>query len=350
MLYIHIPYCDSKCNYCSFNSYTTGHGNFDAYIEALIEQFKYDAERFKIEKREIETIFIGGGTPSVLEPDTYLPLIESITPYMMGNCEFTTEANPNSATRSWIDGMRQLGVNRISFGVQSFEDKKLKALGRSHSSRQAVLSLENAVRSGYENISLDLIYDHILDERDILFRDIKTALAFPITHISAYELSIEANTRFSSEPSVKQNSESLGRFVAETISNAGFEHYEISNFGKIRCRHNMGYWSLHEYIGLGAGAVGFVDKKRFYKKSLPEEYIDDPLHCDIETIDSEKLLIEKVFLGMRSDIGVQKTLLDRNMLENIEILIDENRLREEDGVVYNDDFFLADEISLFILG
>jgi len=349
LLYIHIPYCDSKCHYCSFNSYT---GRFDTkrdYMKALERQFDYEIERFSPEKSSIESLFIGGGTPSSIESGLYEPLFAKLSPYLRDDAEITVEANPNSATQEWIEAMVALGVNRMSFGVQSFRSQKLKFLNRAHSPQDAIKAVKRAARAGLGRISIDLIYNCAGDDEEGMLHDIEEAFKLPISHISAYELSIESGTVFSSGEGYAQRNDALARFVAKEIEARGFAQYEISNFGD-PCTHNRGYWMHKEYIGIGAGAVGFGKYRRYYPHSDIERYIANPSDTRIEILDEEDIRMEKIFLGLRSDIGVQRSVLDLAMSERADILTAEGKLYEKEGILYNPDLFIADEIALYLLG
>jgi len=350
LTYIHIPYCDSKCHYCSFNSYVSRFDTRRDYMQALRQQLSFELERFNVRKEQIETLFIGGGTPSTVAPELYAPLFELLSPYLSEEAEITTEANPNSATRAWLEGMYRLGVNRVSFGVQSFNREKLRALNRAHTPSQAKEALLTARALGYEHLSLDLIYNYRGDTKSLLKQDIETALSLPVDHLSAYELTIETGTAFSSMPEVRQENESLAFFVAEEIEKHGFPHYEISNFGTYESRHNKGYWALKDYIGAGAGAVGFLKNTRFYPHTDIDAYLANPLSVTEELLSEEELLTEKLFLGLRSNIGIAKQILPKKMRENAEILCREKRLRSTTTHYYNTNFFLSDALVLFILG
>lgn len=350
LLYIHIPYCDSKCHYCSFNSYVDKFDTRPDYMKALISQLSFELERFSIKPYTIQTLFIGGGTPSTVSPNLYQPLFDLLQPYLKKDAEITTEANPNSATETWLQGMKNLGVNRISFGVQSFDTDKLKALNRNHTPHQAKEAIKHAKHIGFAHISLDLIYNYQGDTKTLLLSDINQAFELPIDHISAYELTIEDDTAFTQTPEVKQEDENLAFFVADQIKAKGFTHYEISNFGTYQSRHNQGYWQLKDYIGIGAGAVGFLKNKRFYPQTNIEHYITNPLHITEELLNDEELLTERIFLGLRSHLGIKKSILTTNMLHNAHILCTEEKLRESKTHFYNDNFFLSDELALFILG
>lgn len=319
-------------------------------MQALYRQLSFELERFSAKTDSIETLFIGGGTPSTVAPELYAPIFELLKPYLQKNSEITTEANPNSATHTWLEGMKNLGVNRVSFGVQSFNSDKLKALNRAHDPQQAKDAIHHAKTLGYEHLSLDLIYNYQEDNKALLLNDIEEAFSLPIDHISAYELTIEDGTKFSSTPEVRQENEDLAFFVSKEIENRGFKAYEISNFGSYQSRHNKGYWEIKDYIGAGAGAVGFLKDRRFYPQTGIEAYISDPLKITEETLTAEELLTERIFLGLRSAIGVQRSLLSDKMIQKADMLCEKKKLRCTATHYYNDNFFLSDELALYILG
>lgn len=347
LLYIHIPYCDSKCYYCAFNSYVDKFNTQKKYMEALLVQLKFELKRFRVSLNSIETIFIGGGTPSSMNSNLYIPLFKLINQYLKKDCEITIEANPNSASKEWLKGVIDLGVNRVSFGVQSFNDIKLKELNRSHSSKEAKESVINAFNLGLKNISIDLIYNYKNDTKELLFNDIKEAFSLPINHISTYELTIEENTSFNNRD--KQENEQLANFVVKEIEKNNFKAYEVSNFGGYQSIHNKGYWSLKNYIGVGAGAVGFLEDRRLYPVRDIDLYIKNPLNIEEEILSKEEILTEKIFLGLRSSIGIEKKILNSNMLKLAKELEKENKLYSSKTTFYNKNFFLSDEIALYIL-
>jgi oxygen-independent coproporphyrinogen-3 oxidase len=318
-------------------------------MKALHTQLSFELKRFKADKESIQTLFIGGGTPSTVTPELYAPIFALIQPYLQKNAEITTEANPNSATEDWLKGMKALGVNRVSFGVQSFNAQKLKDLNRAHSPQQAKEAINTAKSLGFKHLSLDLIYNYSGDTEALLKADIKQAFGLPIDHISAYELTIEDGTKFSSTPEVRQDDENLAFFVTQEIEKKGFEAYEISNFGSYQSKHNKGYWELENYIGAGAGAVGFLKDARYYPQTNIEMYINDPLNITKEHLTSDELLTEKIFLGLRSSIGIRKSILSAKMYKNAQLLCQEKKLSCNDTHFHNHNFFLSDELALYIL-
>ena len=319
-------------------------------MKALYQQLSFELKRFDAKPESIETLFIGGGTPSTVSPELYAPIFELLHPYLKKNAEITTEANPNSATKEWLEGMKNLGVNRISFGVQSFNAQKLKALNRAHNPQQAKDAILYAKKLGFEHLSLDLIYNYQGDTKALLLSDIKEAFSLPIDHISAYELTIEDGTKFSTTPEVRQEDDNLAFFVTEEIEKRGFKAYEISNFGTYQSKHNKGYWELKNYIGAGAGAVGFLKDRRYYPQTDIESYVANPLNITEEPLTPDELLTERIFLGLRSSVGIQKSLLSDKMIEKANILCEKKKLQCDNTHYYNHNFFLSDELSLFILG
>lgn len=311
-------------------------------MHATTKQLLYDLEQFTISKNSIESIFIGGGTPSSLKPSYYEKFFLLLQPYLNSNAEITFEANPNSASYAWLKAIKELGATRVSFGVQSFNQSKLSFLGRSHSPKDAIKAVEAAAKAGFENISIDLIYNCAVDTKALLKEDIAIASTLPINHISAYALTIEPNTPFANEPS-KTSQQEFGFFVKELIP---FKQYEVSNFGSYASRHNKGYWQLKNYLGIGAGAVGFWQNFRYYPPTNLQSYIKNPLQREIEHLSQEDLRTEKIFLGLRSCIGVDKTLLDR---QKVAILLQENKIDEDSQKIYNKNYFIADEMALFLL-
>ena len=347
LLYIHIPFCDSKCSYCAFNSYVDKFHLKQMYMKALEVQLDFELKRFKATKKSIKTIFIGGGTPSTVEPQLYKNIFNTLKPFLDDNIEITSEANPNSATKKWLGGMFELGVNRISFGVQSFDTNKLKLLNRSHSKEDAIDSINNAKEIGFQNLSLDLIYATLGDSKELLQNDLKEAFKLPINHLSAYALTIEEGTVFESKPHMSKETLYLTEWFFTQIKQK-FEQYEISNFGSYKSKHNLGYWKYEDYIGLGSGAVGKLDLKRFYPDTNLEKYIQNPLNIRVENLSEEDKKIEQLFLGLRSSVGIDKNILNKSELKNTLILVKEKKLILLDGTFYNTNYLLADEIALFI--
>lgn len=348
LLYIHIPFCDSKCSYCSFNSYVDKFHLKEEYMKALEVQLEHELQRFHSKGNSIESIFIGGGTPSTVKPELYKNIFQTLQPYLKDSIEITSEANPNSATKEWLEGMKELGVNRISFGVQSFNKEKLRLLNRAHSPQEAIKAIHTAKTIGFENISLDLIYATLGDTKELLEYDIKTALSLPINHLSAYALTIEEGTPFETKPHMSKETLELTSWIFIELTSSGFSQYEISNFGSYQSTHNLGYWQNKEYIGLGSGAVGKLALQRYYPTPNVENYIKNPLDIRVENLSAEDIKIEQMFLGFRSVVGVNKNILNNDEIQRAEILVEEEKIFFKNDTFYNLDYLLADEITLFI--
>lgn len=320
-------------------------------MEALLIQLDFELERFDVSAANpIETLFIGGGTPSTVDPGLYTPIFSRIRPFLKPGAEITTEANPNSATYEWLEGMFNLGVNRVSFGIQSFDDAKLNRLGRAHNTQHARSAIINASTVGFQHLSLDLIYGVQGDTQELLQRDLDEAFSFPIDHISLYALTIEEHTAFETMPQMAHEELELTQWLFDSIRSKGFEHYEISNFGIYRSEHNLGYWRYKPYIGIGAGAVGFRSSKRLYPSADIEHYIEHPLEIHEESLNDNEILSEKLFLGFRSIIGVEKNLLSDQQNQRARMLVQEKILTEDQERYFNTNFLLADEIALRIEG
>lgn len=357
LLYIHIPFCESKCNYCAFNSYVGKEKYYKEYFTALNKQLKYELKNKKISEKSIETVFFGGGTPSVIPFYYYENIFKTINFYLKDNAEITSEANPNSASISWLKEMKNFGLNRISFGVQSFDDAKLKVLGRKHSSRDAIEAIKNAYNIGIKNISCDIIYGLKGDDYSKIEKDLKIAFSLPVTHLSAYSLTIEKNTKFYKfKNTITIDDEELSRKIFNFIKNNNFIQYEISNFARNKesfSKHNYGYWQHKEYLGVGAGAVGYYNKERYYPPKTISNYIKDPINYNIEKLSNEDIVMEKVLLGLRSKVGVEMKIFNEIQLKKIEDLLAENKIKIENiknaKMVYNNNFLLADEIALYLL-
>ncbi|MGP1484571.1 MAG: radical SAM family heme chaperone HemW [Campylobacter sp.] len=349
LLYIHIPFCESKCPYCAFGSVTNGLNFIDDYFQALIKDFAYQRLKFGVKENQIKSVFIGGGTPSVVGAKFYKTLFEKISPFLSNKAEITTEANPNSATFAWLNEMKNIGVNRVSFGAQSFFEDKLKFLGRAHDANQIHLSVQNAKKAGFKNINLDLIYATKFDTKNRLKKEIENIARIDISHLSAYSLTLEEKTPFFGKKGYQKESPVVAKFLFEEIEKLGLKQYEISNFGQI-CKHNLGYWQGKNYLAIGAYAIGFWQNFRFYNSSNLKDYLKDPKNKKIENLSNNDLLLEKLFLGARSIVGIDKKILNKAQINRAEILVESKKMEFKNERFFNKNFLLADEISLFING
>lgn len=347
MIYLHVPFCDSRCHYCSFHTYTDQHELIPSYLQALSRQIAHDLDASRVAPASVTSLFFGGGTPSVIDAPRYAPLFEKLGPYLHETCEITVEANPNSASKAWLKQMHRLGVNRVSFGIQSFRDDKLAFLARAHRAQKARDAVWDAADVGFARISLDLLCATAMDSLPLLEAEIDEALALPIEHLSLYELTIEPGTRFYRTPEASKPSAEQLRFAREKLDAAGFKQYEISNYGK-PCRHNLGYWRYEPYLGLGCGAVGRIGSVRYRPRQTLKHYLDDPFFKETEHLHSRDIRLEKLFLGLRSQVGICEADLTPSEQDRAKLLATEAKLQHRGRRYYNNDYLLSDELALYI--
>lgn len=317
-LYIHIPFCKRKCLYCDFPSYAGMEDYWDEYTSALIDELYLRSEEFK--GCTIKTIFIGGGTPSILPHSHIERILDAVySKFSVKNsCESTIEANPGTLTPEKLKAYKGVGINRLSMGLQACQDEILKKLGRVHNFRDFETAVKLAQDAGFDNMNADIIFG-IPGQS---FRDwdetVSRVLSFDLTHISCYSLIIEEGTpfyRMREEGSLIPIDDDLDRqmyhHAVNRFSDAGFTQYEISNFSKphYQCQHNMNYWERGEYIGAGAGAHSFFKNRRYANTSDVLKYIEGirnkkPVLAEDSYIMPEDALAEKMFLGLRMNKGV----------------------------------------------
>lgn len=279
-IYVHIPFCARRCAYCDFNTY--------AWRGSIVRD-TLDAIRTQIEATDPEgivvpTIFFGGGTPTFPEPEHLLRILEAIRSrfQVLPDAEISIEANPGTVDRSRFAVLRQAGFNRLSMGVQAFDDHLLRVLGRVHSSGEAIRSYESARAAGFENINLDLMFALPGQTMRQWQRSVRIAVSLQPEHISCYALTIEPNTPFHTlyrkgllDLPGEEEDLRMYQYAIRALTRAGYEHYEISNFAKpgFRCRHNMVYWRNEEYLGFGPGAVSYRNGVRWKCLSNPRRYV-----------------------------------------------------------------------------
>ncbi|MGB5894837.1 MAG: radical SAM family heme chaperone HemW, partial [Ignavibacteriaceae bacterium] len=283
-IYVHIPFCDHKCIYCDFYSIITS-DNILSFLQSLKNEIKYYAENYSSD-RIITSIFFGGGTPSLMQPEYLEEIISSIAENynISADAEITMETNPGTVDKDKLRKFRTAGINRISIGVQSFNDDELKFLTRIHDSNTAVQTLHYAADAGFENISLDLIFNLPKQTKQMWLSNLKQAIQLPITHISTYSLILERGTILNKmilDGKVKMQSDDHDADLYETtidfLTQHGFYQYEVSNFTKpgYECKHNNAYWQYKDYLGLGTSAHSFVDGRRWWNFSSLRKYITE---------------------------------------------------------------------------
>ncbi len=278
----------------------------------------------------------------MLEAAHFEKLFKIFMPLTDGATEITIEANPSSWNYEKAKALLGMGANRLSLGVQSLDDKKLAFLSRVHDRKSAINAYEASVKAGFENISVDFMYDTPFDEGSFLDDELRAFLSLDAAHISAYSLTIEEETPFEKKNIKSRYDADAALKVAYSLKSAGYEHYEVASFGRKRSRHNFGYWEYKNYIGAGAGAVGFDGASRLYPHKEIEDYINEPLFADVETLSDEDMRLERILLGLRSKVGVDVSLVNKQELQN---LAKEGFVDIVDGRLYCLDFFVADEIA-----
>ena len=319
-LYIHIPFCDHLCYYCNFNKVFIQGQPVDDYLDALLKEIRLTLAKYP--RTAISTIYIGGGTPTALSAAQLAKLLGGLHQLIdITDQEFTVEANPNDL----LDGtklpvLREYGVNRLSIGVQSFNDTVLKKIGRTHSAAEAIQAVDNAQKIGFENISIDLIYRLPGQDLADFNRSLQQALALDIPHYATYSLILEQKTVFYNLmrrgklqlPSQDMDAD-MYQLAMDQFAAHGVDQYEISNFAKpgFQAEHNLIYWHNQHYFGFGAGASGYLGDTRYQNFGPIQQYLK-PLTSDqrpvlmSETITPDQQIEEQLFLGLRLNAGVNK--------------------------------------------
>ncbi|WKJ90380.1 radical SAM family heme chaperone HemW [Methylomonas montana] len=315
-LYIHFPWCIQKCPYCDFNSHAVKNPiPEDAYIDALLTDLRADLGLLGV-PRPINSIFMGGGTPSLFSPAALNRLllgIKQLAP-LAADCEITLEANPGTFESAKFHEFRALGINRLSIGIQSFQDRHLQKLGRVHSAGEALAAVEIAVTAGFDNFNLDLMFG-LPDQSEIeAISDVQTAIGLAPTHISFYQLTLEPNTYFHKfPPKLPEDDLIFGaqKHCQQILADHGYQQYEVSAYAKPgrQCRHNLNYWQFGDYLGIGAGAHGKISRAlphdiiRTVKPRSPEHYLRQPDRSHSEAISVEQLPLEYVMNQLRLKTG-----------------------------------------------
>ncbi|MCF1284761.1 radical SAM family heme chaperone HemW [Streptococcus sinensis] len=313
--YVHIPFCTQICYYCDFSKVFIKNQPVDSYLEHLIEEYdSYDIKKLR-------TLYIGGGTPTALSAPQLAFLLEKLTDKLDLSYleELTIEANPGDLDQEKIAVLKDSPVNRVSLGVQTFNDRMLKQIGRSHSEKDIYENIANLKKAGFDNISIDLIYALPKQTMEDVKTNVAKAIALDIPHMSLYSLILENHTVFMNRmrrgklPLPKEDLEAeMFEYIIAELEKAGFEHYEISNFSKpgFESRHNLMYWDNAEYYGIGAGASGYVDGVRYKNHGPIRHYLQavEAGHARVqeEVLTLKEKMEEEMFLGLRKKSGVSK--------------------------------------------
>jgi putative oxygen-independent coproporphyrinogen III oxidase len=313
--YIHIPFCHHICHYCDFNKVFMKGQPVDEYLQALEKEMS-----LSLNKQVMETVFVGGGTPTALNEKQLDKLVSAINIQLNidTKTEYTFEANPGDLSKEKLAILKDAGVNRLSFGVQTFNDELLQKIGRSHRAKDVFESIENAKTAGFDNISIDLIYSLPGQTKQDFVESIQTALGLGLVHYSGYSLIIEPKTVFynllqkGKLPLPGEDAEAeMYETLMEQMENGGLKQYEISNFAipGFESRHNLTYWNNEEYYGFGAGAHGYVDGIRQSNFGPLKKYMEPLSKGKLPIMDAHKVTLEEkmeeeMFLGLRKTEGV----------------------------------------------
>ncbi len=319
-IYIHIPFCQSKCDYCAFVSYAARQDIFKNYLAALEQEIAFYADHPIVKKTSFNTLFIGGGTPTILPAERLAGLINTVQGSfaLSPKSEISVECNPNTLEPDKLKALKSSGVNRLSIGAQSFNDRILNRIGRQHSAADVFAAVLLARESGFTNINLDLIYGLPGQLVHDLESDIKTALELKPEHLSIYQLSIDDNTPFADldkQGKLDLPSEKMVAAMAEipeqTLADKGYRRYEISNYAlpDRECRHNLTYWHNGTYLGLGCAAVSSLSGNRIRNTPDPDHYIarissSEPPWIESESLSKETSFRETVIMGLRLIDGI----------------------------------------------
>jgi oxygen-independent coproporphyrinogen-3 oxidase len=315
-LYIHIPFCKSKCGYCDFYS-VTALTSMPDFIDALIEEMGMYREMFE----SFDTVYFGGGTPSILPPSQIGRILNAvrINFNLLANTEITLEVNPGDLDLAYLASLRDLGVNRLNIGVQSLDEEVLKFLGRRHSVGQAVSAIKDARKAGFSNLGLDLIYGVPGQERALWLETLHQAVSLLPEHLSCYQLTVEPHTPLGKRCAqgefslpVENLQYEFFMMTSETLEDAGYVHYEVSNFAKgmaLGSKHNQKYWDHTPYLGLGPAAHSFLNNQRWWNHRSVDRYLSAirkgarPTE-GTEVLSLEQLKLEALYLGLRTKKGI----------------------------------------------
>jgi len=334
-VYIHIPFCTNKCHYCDFNSYVVNGQPVMDYLRALDKEMELTV--LNHQPNQIKTIFVGGGTPTVLTPaemEYFFKTIHRHFPNLASDVEFTMEANPGTVELDKLKVMKEYGVNRLSMGVQAFQDKLLSFIGRIHSEKEVYESINNAHKVGFSNLSIDLMFGLPNQSLDMLKESLAKAFTLGLPHFSVYSLKVEENTLFHTLYQREQlplptDEEDLNMYLVtmDEMEKHGYRQYEISNFAKhgFESKHNMTYWKNEDYYGLGAGSHGYMHNKRHMNVKGVTPYIKKILEDGelpiVETIEVslEEKKEDMLMLGLRLKDGVKFEDYKQIFNENMEV-------------------------------
>ncbi|WP_054956684.1 radical SAM family heme chaperone HemW [Paenibacillus dakarensis] len=333
-VYIHIPFCTNKCFYCDFNSYVLKDQPVMDYLQALEREMELTVKASP--PGVIKSIFVGGGTPTVLKPKEMEYFLKTVKDHFTawdGNIEFSMEANPGTTDLEKLSVMREGGVNRVSFGVQAFQNNLLTGIGRIHNTDDVYRSLENAKKAGFDNMSIDLMFGLPNQTIDMLSESVTKALELGLPHYSIYSLKVEENTLFhtlyqkNQLPLPDEEAElNMYLLLMNRMKEAGYKQYEISNFAKpgFESKHNMTYWLNEDYYGLGAGAHGYVGRQRHMNIKGVNPYIEAVKkglpRLESFQVSTEEAMEDFLMVGLRVLDGVSRSRFEQQFNASLDVI------------------------------
>ena len=363
-LYIHIPFCVKKCDYCDFLSFPAEEKLQEDYVEALKKELAFYGIKYK--DRGVTTIFIGGGTPSWLREESMQAVMEAVYKNFSvdRDAEITIECNPGTVTDRKFEIYKETGINRLSIGLQSAHNEELKRIGRIHTYEQFLKTYDMARKHGFSNVNIDLM-SSLPGQTSLIFADtLKKVIQLKPEHISAYSLIIEEGTPFYrkyEEDAIRQEKGEPTQFLPSEeeeyqttkmtqriLKEAGYHWYEISNFAKpgYECRHNIGYWKRADYLGVGIGAASLIDNVRYSNTRDIYQYLkESSRHETAEKVPREEQMEEFMFLGLRMPEGISRTEFEQNFHTTIEAVYGDvlRRLQQEEMLIKKEGRILLTE-------
>lgn len=364
-IYIHVPFCKTRCHYCDFFKSTKVQFR-NQFLSQLLKELEDRQNFFTGSDEIIESIYFGGGTPSLLAVEQLKEILAVIRGnFALNNAaELTIEVNPDDLNIEYLEGLKNIGFNRISLGIQSFFDEDLNTMGRRHNADQSRMVIDQTFEAGFENVGIDLIYGLPWSDQNRFLENLKIINQYPLKHLSAYHLTIEPGTQFGRDKKRKklseieeEQSEQLFWMLHDEAEKMGFEHYEISNFCRdgLYSRHNTSYWTGKSYLGAGPGAHSFDGIRRFWNKSDLHQYLESGYQRGIsnEILTENDRFNERLMLGLRTRRGIELEDLKANhsglmsqFEKNIQKWTDRGFLQQEGGRIFGTrkGWFLIDGI------
>ena len=348
--YIHIPFCTSICSYCDFCKMLYKKDWVDDYLDILKEEIeeKYNGE-------ELDTLYIGGGTPSCLDEEQLVHLTNIVKLFKLtDNYEFTFECNLNDINEGLLANLKDMGVNRLSIGIESFNHENMKFMDRHHSYERAEETIKLARNLGFNNINVDLIYALPNETLSVVKKDLKKILKLNIEHISTYSLIIEDHTKLKvngTETIDEELDAKMYEYICKKLKSCGYEHYEISNFARpgYESRHNLTYWNNEYYYGFGLGAHGYIHGLRYQNTRHLQDYLTKEYVLEENILSKKEIMENELMLGLRKVEGINVALFFEKYQENIQDVFPIKPLLKTKELIYKNGYIFVNPDKLYIM-